>query len=65
MFPIAKRKLTLSDISNYWSREISPPASRNELYGLLEGAWWIGEIHGDSAISRLELLKRFYANAPE
>jgi len=60
MFPIGKYKLSLHEISDYWSREIQPPASGNELYRLLESAWWVGEIRGDSAISRLQLLKKMF-----
>jgi len=60
MFPISKETLSFLAISEYWSREIQPPASPNELLALLEGAWWLGEMHGDSAISRLELLKRMF-----
>jgi hypothetical protein len=60
MFPIGKHKLSLQEISDYWSREIQPPASGKELYRLLESAWWLGEIRGDSAISRLQLLKKMF-----
>jgi hypothetical protein len=60
MFPVAKTTLSFSEISNYWSREIQPPATQKELFRLLEGAWWLGEIHGDSASSRLDLLKRMF-----
>jgi hypothetical protein len=60
MFPIAEPRLSLSKISNYWSRAIEPPASQNELLKVLESAWWLGEFCGDSAISRLELLKGMF-----
>ena len=60
MFPIGKSKLSLREIANYWAREIQPPASRNELLELLEGAWWRGQIHGDSVKSRLDLLKYMF-----
>jgi hypothetical protein len=60
MFPIGKSKLALGEIANYWAREIQPPASRDELLKVLEGAWWLGEFCGDSAISRLELLKGMF-----
>jgi hypothetical protein len=58
MFPVAKAKLPLQEISNYWSREIQPPASRIELLEHLEKAWWLGEIQGDG--SRHDLLKRMF-----
>jgi hypothetical protein len=60
IFPITKGKLSLQEISDYWSREIKPPASKNELYVLLERAWWLGEIHGDKKIGRLQLLKAMF-----
>ena len=60
MFPIGKQNLSLLEIADYWSREIRPPASRKELLRLLESAWWLGEIHGDSILTRLELLKRMF-----
>jgi hypothetical protein len=31
-----------------------------ELLRLLESAWWLGEIHGDSVKSRLDFLKRMF-----
>ena len=58
IFPISKSKLPLHEISDYWSREIRPPASQNELYALLEQAWWLGEIQG--GVARLEILKRMF-----
>jgi hypothetical protein len=60
MFPITKKSLSFLEISNYWSREIQPRASQNELLKCLESAWWLDEIHGDSALSRLEFLKRMF-----
>jgi hypothetical protein len=60
MFPIGKTTLSFREISNCWSREIQPPASQNELLRLLESAWWLDEIRGNSRWSRLELLKRMY-----
>jgi hypothetical protein len=58
MFPITKDTLSFHEISDYWSREI--PRSPKEILQFLEGAWWLGKICGDSAISRLELLKRMF-----
>ncbi|HZC56145.1 MAG TPA: hypothetical protein VE396_08880 [Xanthobacteraceae bacterium] len=60
MFPIGKDKLSFREISDYWSREIQPPATRLELLGLLESAWWLGEIRADSAMSRLQLLQDMF-----
>jgi len=60
MFPIGKPTLSLREIANYWAREIQPSASQFELLRLLEGAWWLGEIRGDSVKSRLDLLKLMF-----
>jgi hypothetical protein len=62
MFPIAKNKLSFREISDYWSREIQSPASQFELLGLLEKAWWLGEVRGDSARSRLQLLQAMFTS---
>jgi hypothetical protein len=57
LFPIGDAKLSFLAIANYWSREIQPPASRNELLGVLESAFWRGEIRGNFRWSRLEFFK--------
>jgi hypothetical protein len=62
MFPIAKPALSFGEISDYWSREISPPASSNELLDTLVSAWWLGELRGDSVNSRLKLLKIMFTS---
>jgi hypothetical protein len=62
MFPIAKVELSFREISNYWSREINPPASSKELLHLLEAAWWLGELRGDSVHSRLQLLQKMFVS---
>ena len=59
-FPITKSKLPLLEISDYWSQEKDQRASKKELYACLESAWWLGEIRGCAAMSRLELLKRMF-----
>ena len=63
MFPISDNKLSLRQISDYWSREIQPPASADELLDLLEGAWWSGEIVGEASTSRLQLLTGMFKSA--
>jgi hypothetical protein len=62
MFPIAKSVLSFGEISDYWSREISPPASSKELFQILEAAWWLGELLGDSVPSPLEMLKKMFTS---
>jgi hypothetical protein len=60
MFPIAKDTLTFREISNYWAREIRPPASKAELLALLEQAWWLGEIRGLPETSRVQRLQAMF-----
>ena len=62
MFPIAKPALSFGEISDYWSREISPPASSKELLDTLVSAWWLGELRGDSVTPRLKLLKIMFTS---
>jgi hypothetical protein len=57
MFPIATSTLSFGEIADYWSREMQPPASWNELLSILVSSWWLGEFRGDSIHSRLQLLK--------
>jgi hypothetical protein len=60
MFPIREATLSFGEISDYWSREIQPPASADELLDLLVGAWWLAEIRSRTGATRLELLKRMF-----
>ena len=62
MYPIAEATLSLHDIAEYWSREIRPPASSNELLSILVSAWWSGELRSDSVHSRLQLLKIMFTS---
>jgi hypothetical protein len=62
MFPIAKAALSLDKIAEYWSREIQPPASWQEIFHTLESAWWLGEFRAHSAHSRLQLLKNMFTS---
>src|ERR1700733_15436855 len=64
MFPISRVVLPFIEISDYWSREIRPPASSGELLDLLIRAWWRGEVFGD-ARPRLEILKKMFAKRSE
>jgi hypothetical protein len=63
MFPILHDTLSFSDIAEFWSREIEPSASIVELLGLLEGAWWRGEIVGEGALSRLKLIQYLFKSS--
>jgi hypothetical protein len=57
MFPRSEEKLSFLKIAEYWSREIRPLASRDELLAILEAAWWRGELIGKSPRTRLQLLQ--------
>jgi hypothetical protein len=61
MFPIPSgRKLSLIEIARYWSREIKPSASPEELRLALGTAWWRGELVTANSPSRLNLLRTLY-----
>jgi hypothetical protein len=62
MFPITKAALPFLEISDYWSREIHPPAPPKELLHVLEAAWWLGELRGNSFHSPLQLLKKMFVS---
>jgi hypothetical protein len=62
MFPIAKDTLTFREISDYWAREIQPPASQTELLAVLEKAWWLGGIRGVNTPPRHQLLRGMFQN---
>ena len=57
MFPIAESTLSFGEIADYWSREIRPSASSNELLSCLVSAFWLREVRGDSVYSPLQLLE--------
>ncbi len=50
MFPKREPALSIQEISEYWSREIVPPASREELRSEIEKAWWRGDLVGRKRI---------------
>ena len=58
MFPISADKLSFLKIADYWSRESL--ASQDELLAELEAAWWRGQITGNSAKTRLQVLRSMY-----
>jgi hypothetical protein len=59
MFPITSGKLSCAKISDYWSRYMRT-AEPPELLALLEQAWWRGEIRGQAASTRLQLLQSMF-----
>jgi hypothetical protein len=62
MIPTSEDPLSLLRIADYWSRQI--PYSARELLQLLVSAWWRGEIVGESAASRLVLLRGMFKSTP-
>jgi hypothetical protein len=62
MFPIAESTLSFGEIADYWSREIHPPASWDEILRTLESAWWLGELRGNSGPTRLQRLKNMFTS---
>jgi hypothetical protein len=64
MFPLSDNTLSLSQIADYWSREIRPPASALELLQVLEAAWWRAQIVGVTRLSRLELIRYLWRHSP-
>ena len=62
MYPIAEATLSLREIAEYWSREIHPPASWQEIFHTLESAWWLGELRGNSRRTPLQLLKIMFTS---
>ena len=58
MFPIPhNRRLPLSLIADYWSREAQPAARKRETVTELIQSWWRGELIGTDGPSRLEMLR--------
>jgi hypothetical protein len=62
MFPIAKPALSFGEVADYWTREIHPPASWEEILRTLESAWWLGELRGNSGPTRLQRLKNMFTS---
>ena len=64
MFPIpSERKLSVVEIANYWSREIEPSASPQELRDVIGKAWWCGELIAANGSSRLSVLRGYYSRS--
>jgi hypothetical protein len=62
MFPIATSTLSFGEIAEYWSREIRPTATWEELLGTLESAYWLGELRGISGPTRLQRLNNMFTS---
>lgn len=66
MFPIPSgRKLSVVEISDYWSREIKPSASPQELRDVISKAWWRGELVAANGSSRLSVLRGYYLRSAD
>jgi hypothetical protein len=64
MFPIpSERKLSVVQVAEYWSREITPPASAQELRDTIGKAWWRGELAATNGSSRLGVLRGYYSRS--
>lgn len=66
MFPIPSgRKLSFFEICKYWSREIKPSASSQELRITLSKAWWRGELAAANGPNRVDLLRALYSTCAD
>jgi hypothetical protein len=66
MFPIPSgRKLSFIEIGKYWSREIKPSASSQELRITLSKAWWRGELAAANGPNRVDLLRALYSTCAD
>jgi hypothetical protein len=63
MLPLRAEKLSFREIADHWSRESR--YSKDELLALLESAWWRGELKGNSALNRLQFLKKMFGSRHE
>ena len=64
MFPIpSDRKLSVVAVAEYWSREITPPASAQDLRDTMGKAWWRGELVATNGSSRLSVLRGYYSRS--
>jgi hypothetical protein len=60
MLPILESTRSFGEIADYWSLEI--PASWDEILRILESAWWLGELRGNSGPTRLQRLKNMFTS---
>lgn len=61
MYPIpATKSLSLPEIADHWSREISPTRTAEEIEQFLARAWWMGEFKDIGGRTRLKALISFF-----
>jgi hypothetical protein len=64
MFPVpSNQQLSFLKIADYWSREMTPTANRNELFDFLAKAWWRGDLVASGA-ERVDVLKAIHIFPP-
>jgi hypothetical protein len=62
---ICRDRLSIADITDYWSREIQPFTLPEQLVDVLEAAWWRREVKTDGPLTPLALLKSMFKSAHE
>jgi hypothetical protein len=66
MFPIpSEQTLSLTDIANYWSGEITPRVPPRTLRDALSKAWWRGELVAANGPSRVHLLRALHSKCAD
>ncbi len=65
MFPIKAEQLALTDIADYWAREIKPRATQAELLTTLAKAWFGGELKSGGRQNRLDLLRKMFKSTQD
>jgi hypothetical protein len=66
VFPIPQdRVLSLRTIADYWSREVQPPATKQETLTELIEAWWRAEFVGNGKPNRIMVLRWLYQNCQD
>jgi hypothetical protein len=64
VFPVpSSQPLSFPEVADYWSREMKPPASRDELFELLVKAWWRGDLVASGA-QRVDVVKAIHKFPP-
>ena len=64
MFPVpSSQPLSFPKIADYWSREMNPSASSDELFLALLEAWWRGELIANGP-ERRDILKAIHVSKP-